>query len=75
MTKNYYDYATLNAAATKTNATETDKLNLLSWFEVNDSSSWNGECYDLGNGLGLYPIYDLVDEENEIFEIVGAEIK
>lgn len=74
----YYTYQELRAAAMRENATAEDRLRLYYWFEREDMADWNGECFDMDEGLGLYPVYeDVYDEDGEIetVNLVDAEIK
>ena len=80
-----HDYQELYDKA-KAEPTLANLRNLYFWLERFDYKSWNGECFDLGNGELLYPIYDWdkFDEEQEEFVdenglawdgIVGYEIR
>ena len=75
---NYYDYAELRAKATAVDSTATDRLALFNWMENYDMSEWNGECFDIDDGLSLYPVYkEVVDEDGDVLEIevIDAEIR
>lgn len=67
-----YDFEDLYAAATRFEATAEDRINLYNWMESFDMDSWNGECFDLGNGRSIYPIYE---EQDDDFILIDAEIR
>lgn len=67
-----YDFEDLYAAANRFEATAEDRMKLCSWMETYDMDSWNGECFNLGDGRSLYPIYEEQDDE---FILVDAEIR
>lgn len=73
----FYTYQELRAAAISPSATADDRLRLYRWFENNDMRDWNGECFDMDDGLSLYPVYDEIeDEDGEIeYKLVDAEIR
>ena len=54
----YYTYDELRAAAMSDTATAEDRIRLYNWFEREDIAGWNGEYYDLDDGLRLYPVYE-----------------
>lgn len=61
----YYDYEELREKAL--NGTQDDINNLGEWFEQHGERYWNGEFYDVGEGLRLYPIQeDHLDEDGEL---------
>lgn len=68
-----YDYEELRAAAIRTNATQKDINTLGEWFNSYGESYWNGEYYDMDDGLRLYPVSEEV--ETDVFEVVGYEIR
>lgn len=70
-----YDYKELREKAIAFNATKEDRMALLEWFENYGTMYWNGESYDMDGGIRLFPIYELVDEELEQYDIVDAEIR
>ena len=77
---NEYSYKELKEAAMRRNARAEDRIALVEWFEwFSNGRDWNGEFWDLGNGLRLYPIYEgrEPDEDGEYtyFELVDAEIR
>lgn len=48
---------------------------LAEWFNRYDNSAWNGECYVIGDGTYLYPLYDL-DKSDDIDEcLIGWGIR
>ena len=69
---NRYSFEELYAAASKTDSTVADRIALVNWCEQYDMSSWNGECFDLGDGYSLYPIYE---EDDGDFTLIDAEIR
>lgn len=70
-----YNYEELKEKAMAVNATKEDRMALLNWFENYGNMYWNGECYNIENGYGLYPVCELYDEENNLFDVVDAEIR
>ncbi len=36
------------------------------------NSGWNGEFWNIGDGLRLYPVYQEI--EDDVFELIDAEI-
>lgn len=73
MTINRYAYAELREKALAPTATKEDRLNLLDWFDRYDIADWNGEYYDLDDGLRLFPICE--ETEDGDFVVVDAEIR
>lgn len=74
----YYTYAELRKKALAADATAQDRLALYTWMEDKCMRCWNGECFDIDEGLNLYPVYDITyDEDGEIEEVrlVDAEIR
>ena len=74
----YYTYQELRAAAMSDAATAADRIRLFNWFEREDMADWNGECFDMDDGLSLYPVYEYeYDEDGEIesVKLVDAEIR
>lgn len=62
-----YNYEELRAAATAPNATQ-EQINALGeWMEQYGMNDWNGEYYDIGNGLNLYPVYTEPNENDQSF--------
>ena len=73
-----YNYDELRAAAISETATKEDRLALFNWFEQNDMGDWNGEYFDMDDGLRLYPVHEFTyDDDGEIEEVllVDAEIR
>lgn len=68
-----YDYSELLSKATQKRATREDRLDLWYWFEMYGDRYWNGECYDLGDGKSLYPVYRVIDEDT--YELVDVEVR
>ena len=69
---NRYDYEELRAAVSP-DATQIDINNLGEWFQTYDMNSWNGEYFDMDNGLRLYPVEEefLPDQ----FRVIRYEIR
>lgn len=71
-------YQELREKALSGSATAEDRVELFRWMEQNDTRDWNGECFNIDDGLCLYPVYDITyDEDGEIeeVELVDAEIR
>lgn len=68
-----YQFDDLYAAAKAPTATKEDRLALCGWCSRFDNGSWNGECFDLGDGYSLYPI--LEEQPDGDFVLVDAEIR
>lgn len=70
-----YEYKELRKKALSENATKEDRMNLLDWFERHGDTQnqWNGESWDIDEGLRLFPIYKEIEED--CFEVVNAEIR
>ena len=74
----YYTYQELRAAAMRDTASAEDRIRLYNWFEREDMADWNGEYFDMDEGLRLYPVYVFeYDEDGEIesVNLVDAEIR
>lgn len=67
-----YDYEELRAAAID-NPTFENMEALADWLRTYDMSSWNGECFDIDDGLSLYPIYGDEDEDG-CYPIIAYKI-
>ena len=67
-----YDYDRLRKAAID-EPTPENLEHFAHWFNLYGMDFWNGECWD-ADGYGLYPIYEW-DEENDVGNIVGYELK
>lgn len=74
MNINYYSYAEIRAAVDERETPE-NLAALGEWFERYGMDFWNGECWDIDGHRSLYPIYELVDEEYEEWELRGYEIR
>ena len=71
-------YDELRAKAVAADATAEDRISFYNWMEDQCMCCWNGECFDIDEGLNLYPVYDITyDEDGEIEEVrlVDAEIR
>lgn len=74
----YYTYQELREAAMSDTATADDRIRLYNWFENDDMADWNGEYFDLDDGLRLYPVYEYeYDDDGEIesVKLVDAVIR
>lgn len=67
-----YDYENLRKQAIE-NPTFENLEALANWFSTYDMSSWNGEFFDIDDGLRLIPEYG-EEDENGCFPIVGYSI-
>lgn len=66
-TMNAYSYSDLRARALSAEATSEDRLALLDWMETYDKNAWNGESFNIDDGLRLFPVYDeTVDEDGDL---------
>ena len=75
---NEYAYAELREKALSAESTAEDRIELFDWMENYDMRAWNGEYFDIDEGLRLYPVYDITeDEDGEILEmtLIDAEIR
>lgn len=73
-----YTYAEKRAKAIAPDSTVEDRLALYNWMEDHDMGDWNGECFNIDNGLYLYPVYKYTydkDGEIEEVELVDAEVR
>lgn len=57
------EYPALEAFALSSKATQADLENLREWFEHFGNNYWNGECYEIDERHGLYPVYIELDGE------------
>lgn len=74
----FYTYQQLREKALSENATAEDRIRLFSWFEHESMRDWNGEYFDMDDGLRLYPVYDVITDESgdyESVQLVDAEIR
>lgn len=75
---NEYSYNEVREAALSKTATAEDRIALYEWMENYAMREWNGEYFDIDNGLQLFPVYEeKLDEDGEIEELilVDAEIR
>ena len=73
-----YEYTELREKALSAEATTEDRLALYNWMEQYAMSEWNGECFNIDDGLSLYPVYNITyDDNDEIdeIELIEAEIR
>lgn len=70
-----YDWEEVKSAALSPNATADDVDALGEWLERYDMLSFNGEYYDLGDGLRLYPVYEINDRDGDFLGFVGWEVR
>ena len=78
MDNHRYMYSELRERAVAADATKEDRIALGDWMSRYDSGDWNGECYDIDGGLGLWPVYeDHLDENGELdyADIIDYEIR
>lgn len=74
----YYTYQDVKKVAMSDTATAEDRIRLYNWFDNEDIADWNGEYFDMDDGLRLYPVYEYeYDEDGEIesVELVDAVIR
>lgn len=73
-----YDYKELKERALSPSATQEDINALGEWFERYGDRYWNGEVYDIENGISIRPIsapYEIDDDGEAIsWETVGYEL-
>lgn len=67
-----YEYESLRDAALAGGATQEDIDALGEWLYRYNMSEWNGECWDIGGGRRVFPVYRQIDEDD--FELVGYRI-
>lgn len=67
-----YDYKELRAKAVENPTFENCDV-LADWLRNYDMRSWNGESFDIDDGLRLYPIYGDEDEDG-CFPIIDYKI-
>ena len=67
-----YDYAELRKAAVENPTFENLEV-LADWLRNYDMNSWDGECFDIDDGLRLYPVYG-DEDEGGCFPILGYKI-
>lgn len=67
-----YDYKELRTNAIN-NPTFENLATLANWLTAFDPASWNGEFFDINDGLRLRPIIG-EETENGIFPIINFEI-
>lgn len=69
-----YSYKELRAAAVAVGASQ-DAIDALGeWMTSFGNSYWNGECFDIDDGLGLWPVYGEPDEDGDV-ELIRYEIR
>ena len=69
-----YSYKELRAAAVAAGASQ-DAIDALGeWMTSFGNSYWNGECFDIDDGLGLWPVYGEPDEDGDV-ELIRYEIR
>lgn len=77
-----YSYKELRAAAVAAAATQ-DAINgaingaidaLGEWMTTYGTAYWNGECFDIDDGLGLWPVYGEPNEDGDV-ELIRYEIR
>lgn len=74
-----YNYKEIRAQALSPTATASERKELVYWFQqFANGCYWNGECFDMDEGLSLYPVYkEVLDEDGELYdlELIDAEIR
>lgn len=69
-----YSYKELRAAAVAAGASQ-DAIDALGeWMTSFGNSYWNGECFDIDDGLGLWPVYGEPNEDGDV-ELIRYEIR
>lgn len=69
-----YSYKELRAAAVAAGASQ-DAIDALDeWMTSFGNSYWNGECFDIDDGLGLWPVYGEPNEDGDV-ELIRYEIR
>lgn len=73
-----YDYKELKERALSPSATQEDINALGEWFKRYGARYWNGEVYDIENGISIRPIYEPeeTDDDGEVLSwvTVGYEL-
>lgn len=75
MSVSYYGYEELRKIALADDATQAGINRLGEWFDRYGSAYWNGEYYDAGDDVRLFPIYEPINEGEDQFEVVGYELR
>ena len=65
-------YQELRTRAISRDTDAEKRLDFFYWMEQNDTADWNGEYFEIDNGLRMYPVYKTRDDE---FELIDVEIK
>ena len=60
----YYDYEELRKSAIEEDTFEA-KQALADWFDQHYIDGWNGEYYDIDDGLRLFPVYEFGEEDED----------
>lgn len=69
-----YSYKELRAAAVAAGASQ-DAIDALGeWMTSFGNSCRNGECFDIDDGLGLWPVYGEPNEDGDV-ELIRYEIR
>lgn len=68
-----YDYEDIRAKAIRSEATEQDVNALGKWMEQYGDSCWNGEFWDIDDGMRLFPV--VVETAPGEYETKGYEIR
>lgn len=78
MSINYYSYQELRDAAMETRS-DADIRALAEWLEQYGDRYFNGECWDIDDGYTLWPVWELVDQQDpedpDSWEVTGYEIR
>ena len=67
----YYDFQDLLNTAEDEDTLEAWGA-VADWLSCYDMESWNGECWDLGNGTSLRPEYG--EPINDVYPIIGYTV-
>lgn len=70
-------YQELRARAVSRDADAEKRLDFFYWMEEYDRADWNGEYFDIDNGLRMYPVYNITEDDGEIvdIELIDSEIR
>lgn len=68
-----YEYEKLFNAAISENASAADRIALLDWLDLDSrGNGWNGEFYEIENGLRIRPVWKEITEDE--YELIDCEI-
>ena len=74
---NCYSYQELLEKSSSINSTKEDRIKLYNWFENYGYDFWNGECFEIDKSRNLYPVYEILTDEDgeEEYILVDCEIR